>query len=53
MRFALNDVRVNKATGQIVDGDPDRIEQATELWTFVRRVGESPEAWKVSAIQQA
>lgn len=53
MRFQLNDVTVNKATGQIVDGEPDRLVEATEVWTFVRRAAESPEAWRLSAIQQA
>ncbi|MCA0425000.1 MAG: TIM44-like domain-containing protein [Proteobacteria bacterium] len=53
MRFALTDVKVEQATGRIVEGDPNRTEEATELWTFVRRPGESPEGWRLSAIQQA
>jgi predicted lipid-binding transport protein (Tim44 family) len=52
MRFALNDVTVEKATGRIVEGDPTRIDEATEIWTFVRGAGESPETWHLSAIQQ-
>ena len=41
---------MDKATGRIVDGDPERLVEATELWTF-RRDGGGP--WKLSAIQQA
>ena len=53
MRFALTDVKVEKATGRVVEGDQSRIEEATELWTFVRRAGDNPEGWRLSAIQQA
>lgn len=53
MRFALTDVKVEQATGRVVEGDPNRVEEATEVWTFVRRPGESPEGWRLSAIQQA
>ena len=50
MRFAAKDVTKDKASGRIVDGDPERLVEATELWTF-RRDGGGP--WKLSAIQQA
>ena len=53
MRFALSDVTVETATGRVVEGDANAIQEATEVWTFVRRPGESPEAWRLSAIQQA
>lgn len=49
MRFELKDSVVERATGRLVQGDPDRLTQATEFWTFVRRPG-GP--WQVSAIQQ-
>ncbi|WP_038361132.1 TIM44-like domain-containing protein [Bosea sp. 117] len=49
MRYELKDALVERATGRLVQGDPDRPTQATEFWTFVRRPGG---AWKVSAIQQ-
>jgi predicted lipid-binding transport protein (Tim44 family) len=49
MRFAHTDVTTDKATGRIVDGDPDRIVETTELWTFRRDRGAD---WKLSAIQQ-
>ena len=50
MRFAITDVMLDKATGQVVEGDPTKVEEATELWTFRRDQGG---AWKISAIQQA
>lgn len=49
MRYELKDVTVDKATGRVVQGDPDRLEQAVEFWTFAR----PPRGqWKLSAIQQ-
>lgn len=49
MRFALTDVMVERATGRVVEGDPARVTEATEIWTFRRDAG-GP--WKLSAIQQ-
>lgn len=49
MRFAHSDVTTEKATGRVVEGHPDRILEATELWTFRRDRGGD---WKLSAIQQ-
>ncbi|WP_371346896.1 Tim44 domain-containing protein [Ancylobacter sp. IITR112] len=49
MRYELKDVTLDKATGRVVQGDPDRLEQAVEFWTFAR----PPRGqWKLSAIQQ-
>jgi predicted lipid-binding transport protein (Tim44 family) len=50
MRFSMIDVTTDRATGRIVDGDPNRPVEAAELWTFVRTQGGS---WLLSAIQQA
>lgn len=50
MRYELKDFVVEKATGRVVQGDPDRLGQATEFWTFTRTPGAE---WKLSAIQQA
>jgi predicted lipid-binding transport protein (Tim44 family) len=50
MRFGITDVMVDRATGRVVEGDPNKAEEATELWTFRRDQG-GP--WKISAIQQA
>ena len=49
MRFAHTDVTTEKATGRVVSGDPAKVIEATELWTFRRDRG-GP--WKLSAIQQ-
>ncbi|BBE71839.1 Tim44 domain-containing protein [Oharaeibacter diazotrophicus] len=51
MRWENVDVMRDRSTGRVVEGDPDRPTEATELWTFVRaRPGEP---WKLSAIQEA
>ncbi|HEX2553668.1 MAG TPA: TIM44-like domain-containing protein [Microvirga sp.] len=50
MRFSAVDVTVDRASGRVVDGDPTRASEVTELWTFRRDRGGS---WKLSAIQQA
>ena len=50
MRYSLKDVILDRTTGRVVDGDRDRPQEVTEVWTF-RRDNGGP--WKVSAIQQA
>jgi predicted lipid-binding transport protein (Tim44 family) len=52
MRFALVDVTLDRETGRVVSGDAERPSEATELWTFRRNSGASPENWQLSAIQQ-
>jgi len=49
MRFGLIDVTVERATGRVVEGDPNTRTEATELWTFRRAPGGR---WQLSAIQQ-
>ncbi|MCW2237844.1 Tim44 domain-containing protein [Azospirillum canadense] len=49
MRFSLVDVTVDRATNRVVDGDPNRPVEATELWTFMRSRGGR---WLLSALQQ-
>lgn len=50
MRFSLVDYTEDRATGRVVEGDPNRPTEATEVWTFARpRGGE----WQLSAVQQA
>lgn len=49
LRYALKDYYVERASGRVVEGDPNRLTEATELWTFMRRRGGS---WLLSAIQQ-
>jgi predicted lipid-binding transport protein (Tim44 family) len=53
MRFALIDVFEDRETGKVVSGDPATPIQSTEVWTFRRGAGSGPDAWKLSAIQEA
>lgn len=50
MRYSSVDVMRERATGRVVEGDPDRPTETTEVWTFTRERGEP---WKLSAIQDA
>ena len=50
MRFSLRDHTTERASGRVVEGDPDRPTEATEVWTFTRPRGGR---WVLSAIQQA
>jgi predicted lipid-binding transport protein (Tim44 family) len=50
LRFSLVNAMVERATGRTVEGDPDRAEEVTEIWTFRREPGGR---WMLSAIQQA
>ncbi|WP_156386931.1 MULTISPECIES: Tim44 domain-containing protein [unclassified Rhizobium] len=50
MRYESIDVMRDRNTGRVVEGDPDKLTEAVELWTFVRRPGGE---WQVSAIQGA
>jgi predicted lipid-binding transport protein (Tim44 family) len=49
MRFSLVDATRRLADGAVVEGDPNRRTETTELWTFVRPSGGT---WVLSAIQQ-
>jgi predicted lipid-binding transport protein (Tim44 family) len=48
---SLLDYTVDEASGQVVEGSRTEPVKFEEYWTFVRPVG--PNAWKLSAIQQA
>jgi predicted lipid-binding transport protein (Tim44 family) len=48
MRYESIDVTRDRATGRVVEGDPDNLTEAVELWTFLRKRGGD---WQVSAIQ--
>ena len=50
MRFSQIDVSRRVSDGAVVEGDPNRRQTSTELWTFVRSQG-GP--WMLSAIQQS
>ncbi|HXW24255.1 MAG TPA: TIM44-like domain-containing protein, partial [Xanthobacteraceae bacterium] len=49
MRFSLKDAFFERASGRVVEGDPNRAIEVTELWTFRRAHGGT---WLLSAIQQ-
>ncbi len=49
MRFSLIDQTIERTSGRVVEGDPVRPTEATELWTFRRAPGDP---WLLSAIQQ-
>ncbi|WP_448204080.1 Tim44 domain-containing protein [Azospirillum sp. sgz302134] len=49
MRFSLVDATVDRVTNRVVEGDPSRPVEATEIWTFTRSRGGR---WLLSAIQQ-
>ena len=48
---SLLDYTVDERSGQVVEGSRTEPVKFEEYWTFVRPVG--PNAWKLSAIQQA
>ena len=52
MHFSILDTIVERGTGRLISGNPDRPEEVTELWTFARRPGAGAGGWKLSAIQQ-
>jgi predicted lipid-binding transport protein (Tim44 family) len=53
MRYALRDTMVERATGRIISGNPDRDDEVTELWTFRRDDRDRNAGWQLSAIQQS
>lgn len=52
MRFSLNDVYEDRASGRVTPDSPGQ-SQAVEAWTFRRDSGSGPQGWKLSAIQQS
>ncbi|HEV2573961.1 MAG TPA: Tim44 domain-containing protein [Beijerinckiaceae bacterium] len=52
MRFSLIDAVVDRVTGKLIEGDLNKPNEVTEIWTFVRPTGGKPQDWKLSAIQQ-
>lgn len=49
LRYESIDVMRDRASGAVVEGDPDAPTETTELWTFTRRRGTD---WQLSAIQE-
>jgi predicted lipid-binding transport protein (Tim44 family) len=54
LRYESIDVMRDRQTGVVVEGDPDRPTETTEVWSFARKLA-GPEAgrWKLSAVQDA
>nr|WP_317892622.1 TIM44-like domain-containing protein [uncultured Sphingomonas sp.] len=50
MRYESIDVMLDRSSGAVVEGDPERPSQAVELWTFKRG---AEGQWRLSAIQEA
>ena len=50
MRYESIDIMLDRNTGEVVEGDPSRATETTELWTFKR---EPQGQWRLSAIQEA
>jgi predicted lipid-binding transport protein (Tim44 family) len=53
MRYEIIDATVEKSSGRVVSGSLTEPQQVTEVWTFRRPRNGSPQAWRLSAIQQA
>jgi predicted lipid-binding transport protein (Tim44 family) len=53
MRYALRDTLIDRTSGRVVSGDPERDDEVTELWTFRRDDRARAAGWQLSAIQQA
>jgi predicted lipid-binding transport protein (Tim44 family) len=52
MRYATLDVMRDRATGSVVEGDPNTPVETTEVWTFRRDGGPWGGGWKLSAVQE-
>lgn len=52
MRYSLTDATLDRNSGRVIDGSTSQPQEVTEVWTFARRHGGGPNAWKLSAIQQ-
>jgi predicted lipid-binding transport protein (Tim44 family) len=44
---------IKSATGEVVSGDPMRIKEVTDVWTFARDVRARDPNWKLVATQAA
>lgn len=50
VEFITDQVKVTRAEdGSVVDGDPDRIETVTDLWTFERDIATQDPNWRLVA----
>jgi predicted lipid-binding transport protein (Tim44 family) len=53
MRYSLLDAKVEAGSGRVLDGSETTPQEVTEVWTFRRPIGGTPQQWELSAIQQA
>jgi predicted lipid-binding transport protein (Tim44 family) len=53
MRYASIDCVRDRTSGQVLEGDPERPVETTEIWTFRREGGPWGGGWKLSAVQTA
>lgn len=53
MRFTMTDAIVERASGKVIEGSLTEPRELTEIWTFVRQPGGTPQDWVISAIQDA
>ena len=53
MRFSMIDAVVERASGQVVEGNRTTPQEVTEIWTFRRDHRDLDAGWQLSAIQQA
>jgi predicted lipid-binding transport protein (Tim44 family) len=51
MRFSMIDAVVDRATGNVIEGDRDAPQETTEVWTFRREHRDADRGWQLSAIQ--
>ena len=50
VEFITDQVKVTRAAdGSVVDGDPDKIETVTDLWTFERDIATQDPNWHLVA----
>ena len=50
MRFASDQANVTRAAdGHVVDGDPERVVEKTDFWTFARNTRASDPNWQLVA----
>jgi len=45
--------QVNYKAGEVISGDPKRIKEVTDIWTFAREVASRNPNWRLIATQAA
>jgi len=54
VKFVSDQINVTRAAdGKVVDGDPDRVAEKTDIWTFSRDVQSSDPNWKLTGTKSA